>query len=219
MNESGKDQGGAFVKTAAIVPAYNEEQNIGKVLSALTSSPLIDEVVVVSDGSTDRTAEVAQKYPVKVIDLPANVGKGGAMRIGANNTEAEVLLFVDADLIGLTGRHIADMLEPVKNGRAAMTVGVFEEGRLATDLAQKIAPFLSGQRVILRSVFQEIPDIENKRYGVEMALSRYAEREQIPVVHVELKHMAQVTKEEKLGFWKGFRARLRMYWEIIRFFR
>lgn len=207
------------MKTAAIVPAYNEEQNIGKVLSALTSSPLIDEVVVVSDGSTDRTAEVAQKYPVKVIDLPANVGKGGAMRIGANNTEAEVLLFVDADLIGLTGRHIADMLEPVKNGRAAMTVGVFEEGRLATDLAQKIAPFLSGQRVILRSVFQEIPDIENKRYGVEMALSRYAEREQIPVVHVELKHMAQVTKEEKLGFWKGFRARLRMYWEIIRFFR
>lgn len=207
------------MKTAAIVPAYNEERTIGKVLAALTSTPLIDEVIVVSDGSTDATAEVARTFPVKVIELPVNVGKGGAMKIGANNTDAEVLLFVDADLIGLTPKHIADLLEPVTQGRAAMSVGVFEDGRLATDLAQKIAPFLSGQRVILRSVFQQIPDLENKRYGVEMALSRYAEREQIPVVHVELKHMAQVTKEEKMGFWKGFRARLRMYWEIIRFFR
>mgnify|MGYP001342031159 CR=1 FL=1 len=204
------------MKIAAIVPAYNEAKNIGSVLSVLTRSPLIDEVIVVNDGSTDNTAEVAARYRVRVIDLPANVGKGGAMKIGANNTDAEILLFIDADLIGLTLKHIADMLEPVRNGRAAMSVGIFDDGRFATDLAQKLAPFLSGQRAMLHSIIDSVPEIENKRYGVEVALSRYAEKEDLPVVHVRLKNMAQVMKEEKLGFWKGFRARLRMYWEIIR---
>lgn len=204
------------MKIAAIVPAYNEAKNIGSVLSVLTRSPLIDEVIVVNDGSTDNTAEVAARYRVRVIDLPANVGKGGAMKIGANNTDAEILLFIDADLIGLTLKHIADMLEPVRNGRAAMSVGIFDDGRFATDLAQKLAPFLSGQRAMLHSIIDSVPEIENKRYGVEVALSRYAEKEDLPVVHVQLKNMAQVMKEEKLGFWKGFRARLRMYWEIIR---
>lgn len=204
------------MKIAAIVPAYNEANNIGSVLSVLTRSPLIDEVLVVNDGSTDNTAEVAARYRVRVIDLPANVGKGGAMKIGANNTDAEILLFIDADLIGLTLKHIADMLEPVRNGRAAMSVGIFDDGRLATDLAQKLAPFLSGQRAMLHSIIDSVPEIENKRYGVEVALSRYAEKEDLPVIHVRLKNMAQVMKEEKLGFWKGFRARLRMYWEIIR---
>lgn len=204
------------MKIAAIVPAYNEAKNIGSVLSVLTRSPLIDEVIVVNDGSTDNTAEVAARYRVRVIDLPANVGKGGAMKIGANNTDAEILLFIDADLIGLTSKHIADMLEPVRNGRAAMSIGIFDDGRFATDLAQKLAPFLSGQRAMLRSIIDSVPEIENKRYGVEVALTRYAEKENLPVVHVQLKNMAQVMKEEKLGFWKGFRARLRMYWEIIR---
>lgn len=204
------------MKIAAIVPAYNEAKQIGSVLSVLTRSPLIDEVIVVNDGSTDNTAEVAARYRVRVINLPANVGKGGAMKIGANNTDAEILLFIDADLIGLTSKHIADMLEPVRNGRAAMSIGIFDDGRFATDLAQKLAPFLSGQRAMLRSIIDSVPEIENKRYGVEVALTRYAEKENLPVVHVQLKNMAQVMKEEKLGFWKGFRARLRMYWEIIR---
>lgn len=207
------------MKTAAIVPAYNEEGNIGAVLSVLSACKQLHEVIVVSDGSADRTAQVASGYGVRVIELPVNVGKGGAMKAGSLSTDAELLLFVDADLIGLTSQHINQMLQPVLTGQALMSVGLFEEGRLATDLAQKMAPFLSGQRAIHRSVMDRIPDLEHTRYGVEMAFSRYAEKHDIPVAKVHLRNMAQVMKEEKLGFAKGFAARLKMYWDIIRAFR
>lgn len=207
------------MKTAAIVPAYNEEENIGAVLTVLAACKQLNEVIVVSDGSTDRTVQAASAYGVRVIELPVNVGKGGAMKAGSLSTDAEVLLFVDADLIGLTAHHVNQMLQPVLSGQAVMSVGLFEEGRLATDWAQKMAPFLSGQRAMHRSVIDRIPDLENTRYGVEMAFSRYAEKADLPVAKVCLRNMAQVMKEEKLGFAKGFAARLKMYWEIIRAFR
>lgn len=207
------------LKTAAIVPAYNEEENIGAVLSVLSSCQCLDEVIVVSDGSVDNTVQVAQGYGVRVIELPVNVGKGGAMKAGSLSTDADVLLFIDADLIGLTEGHVRDLLRPVLSGEALMAVGVFEEGRLATDLAQKMAPFLSGQRAVHRSVMEELPDLEHSRYGVEVVFSRYAEKHHIPVAKVHLRNMAQVMKEEKMGLVKGFAARMRMYWEIIRAIR
>src|SRR5579875_843850 len=117
------------VRVAAILPAYNEEATIADVVAALKACPLVSEVVVVSDGSTDRTAEVARRAGAQVVELPVNHGKGGAMRAGLAHTEAEVLLFLDADLVGLTPQHVADLLQPVLSGRSEMAVGVFEGGR------------------------------------------------------------------------------------------
>ncbi len=204
------------MKVAAVVPAYNEEKTIAVVIEALLEAPSVDEIAVISDGSTDGTAAIARKYPVKVIELPENVGKGGAMKIGAQETKGDILLFIDADLIGLTKEHIENLLRPVINDEADMTIGLFEDGRLATDLAQKIAPFLSGQRAIKRSVFETIPELEHTRYGIEVALSRYAEEHNIRVTSVNLPDMTQIMKEEKRGFLKGFCARMKMYWEIVK---
>ena len=69
---------------------------------------------------------------------------------------------------------------------------------------------------MLRQIILEVPGLESSRYGVEMAISRHAEKAALRVRKVELKHLAQVIKEEKRGFVKGFQARMRMYWEIIR---
>ena len=124
------------MKVAAIVPAYNEEQTVGDVVRCLKASPLIAEVIVVSDGSNDQTAIRAKEAGAIVVELKENVGKGGAMKEGTAHT-ADIFLFIDADLVGLTQNHISTLLEPVLNDRAEMTVGVFEDGRLATDLAQK----------------------------------------------------------------------------------
>src|SRR5690606_19233858 len=127
------------MRVAAIIPAYNEERTIGEVLKVLRGCPEVDEVVVVSDGSTDRTAEVAAGHGAEVVVLEENVGKGGAMRAGAAHTQAEVLLFIDADLIGLRPGHVRSLLEPVTSGRAEMSIGVCEEGRITTDLARSEA--------------------------------------------------------------------------------
>ncbi len=200
----------------AIVPAYNEESTVGQVLEVLLDCPAVDDILVVSDGSTDRTADIARSYPIRVLELPENRGKGGAMKAGVENTTHDIVVFIDADLVGLTPKHIIDLIEPVSSGRADMSVGLFEAGRLATDLAQKIAPFLSGQRAVRRSLFQEIPQLEHTRYGIEVALSRYADKHDVPVEIVYLHDVSQVMKEEKRGVVKGFCARMRMYWEIMK---
>ncbi|WP_461368462.1 glycosyltransferase family 2 protein [Candidatus Darwinibacter acetoxidans] len=207
------------MRVAAIVPAYNEEQTIGPVIEALLECRRLEEIIVVSDGSDDRTAEVARRYPVKVLELEQNVGKGGAMKAGANETNCEVLLFVDADLVGLHTEHIEALLEPVLSGRTAMSIGVFSEGRRSTDLAQKLAPALSGQRAVRKDLFDQVPNLERSGYGVEIALTQYAERHNVEIVRVPLPTVSQVMKEEKRGLVEGMRARLKMYWEIVRSLR
>ena len=86
---------------SVIIPAYNEEKYIGEVLEVVTDIPGLTEVIVVSDGSVDKTVEVAERYPVKVIDLVTNVGKGGAMMAGVKEAKGNYVFFLDADLIML----------------------------------------------------------------------------------------------------------------------
>lgn len=208
-----------MTKVATVIPAYNEAANISRVLQRLVRCPEVDEIIVVCDGCEDDTAAVAGRYRVTVIELPTNVGKGGAMMAGVQHTDAEVILFLDADLIGLRHSHIRSLIDPVVAGRADMAIGIFDDGRPVTDLAQKLAPFLTGQRALRREIFQEIPELEQSRFGVEIALSRYAEKRRLRVDKINLPGLAQVMKEEKSGVWKGFRARMQMYWEIIRSYR
>ncbi|MGI6601469.1 MAG: glycosyltransferase family 2 protein [Firmicutes bacterium] len=203
---------------AAIVPAYNEAKTIGAVLGVLTKCRLINEVIVVSDGSTDDTVKIALQFDgVQVVELPENRGKGGAMKAGLEQTAAEIVLFLDADLIGLTEDHVNALLQPVLENQALMSLGVFEKGRIATDLAQKVAPYLSGQRALQRDLLSDLSDLDLTRFGVEVALHRYMEENKIPVALVNLPDLSHLMKEEKLGLWKGLAARGKMYWEIIKY--
>lgn len=201
-----------------IIPAYNEEKTIGSILDTLKKVEMVDNIIVVSDGSVDRTAEIGLSKGVKVIDLKENKGKGGAMQAGLDSTDADIILFLDADLIGLTPTHVESLLEPVVKGNALMTLGVFTSGRRTTDLAQKVAPYLSGQRAIKRQLLNQISDLEVSRFGVELALTRFVEKKEVGVEVVQLPDMSHVMKEEKLGLVKGFVARLKMYWEIVNYF-
>jgi len=205
------------MKIAAVIPAYNEEATIGEIIRTVRQVPVISEVLVVSDGSTDNTAQVAEEAGARVVRLAANVGKGGAMMTGVKNTDADIVLFLDADLLGLRPQHVLDLLEPVVSGPAEMSIGIFEAGRLATDLAQFIAPYLSGQRAVRRTLFDRLPDLDMARFGVEVALTKFVKTEGIPVAEVELKEMSHIMKEEKLGLVKGVMARMKMYWEIAKY--
>ena len=129
-----------------------------------------------------------------------------------------MVLFLDADLIGLTPKHVHSLLEPVMNDQADMTIGIFDKGRIATDLAQKMAPYLSGQRALKFPLLEQISDLDVARFGVELALNRFMETSGIRVQEVLLHDMSHVMKEEKFGVWKGMAARMKMYWEIIKYF-
>ncbi len=201
----------------AIIPAYNEEKTIGEVLAVLKEVSLVKKIIVVSDGSTDNTVQVARSYDVEVVELRENRGKGGALKAGLDSVKADVVLFLDADLLGLTPTHVYNLLQPVTSNEADMTIGIFEKGRIATDLAQKMAPYLSGQRALKFFLLEQISDLDVARFGVEVALNRFMESSKITVKEVILRDMSHVMKEEKLGVWKGMAARMKMYWEIIKY--
>lgn len=203
------------MSVTAIIPAYNEEKYLDGVLLPLKKIPEISQIIVVSDGSTDNTAQVASDLGVQVIDLEKNVGKGGAMAAGLKEAAAEIILYLDADLIGLTPEHIRSLILPVLTEQADMTIGIFGKGRLATDVAQIIAPFLSGQRCLRKKWLMGI-ELENYRFGVETALTQYAHQQKLRIQEVELADMSHVMKEEKLGLVKGFAYRMKMYWEIAK---
>ena len=90
---------------SAIIPAYNEENTIAAVINTLKKVSDIQEIIVVSDGSEDKTAQIARERQVTVIELPKNMGKGAAIKTGLDASKGEVLLFLDADLIGLKEMH------------------------------------------------------------------------------------------------------------------
>lgn len=206
------------MRASVVIPAYNEAKTIASVLAAVKNSEpsIIGEVIVVSDGSTDETAEIARAAGVRVVELKENIGKGGAMMVGVEAANYEVILFLDADLIGLTPAHVSALLQPVISGEADMSVGIFEHGRIVTDLAQLVAPFLSGQRAIRSEVMYQIGNLSGLRFGVEVALNRYVDEHQLRVKEVVLEDLSHVMKEEKFGVVKGLAARMKMYWEIAK---
>mgnify|MGYP000909570044 CR=1 FL=1 len=205
------------MKVSAIIPAYNEEKNIGMVLSILTQIEEISEILVINDGSVDKTSEIARMYGVEVVEFTENHGKSLAMWAGVTRTNAPVVIFLDADLIGLTRQQVKDMILPITNGYADMTLGIFCQGRSMTDLAQRIAPYLTGQRAMKRWVLDSL-DKEDWQtgFGIEMTITRLAKTSNIRIMEIPLENTTHAMKEEKMGFVKSVAARARMYWEIIK---
>jgi glycosyltransferase involved in cell wall biosynthesis len=205
------------MKVAAIIPAYNEEKNISLVLSVATQIEEISEILVVNDGSMDKTSQIAASFGVRVLELKENQGKGLALRAGVNHTSAPIVIFLDADLIGLTRKHIKDLILPIIYDYADMTLGIFCSGRSMIDLAQRIAPHLTGQRAMKRWLLDRLDEEDwQTGFGIEMAITRIAKSSRIRVMEVPLENTTHATKEEKMGLVKGMAARAKMYWEIIK---
>lgn len=195
-----------------MIPAYNEEGTVGDVVRvALTLS---SDVVVASDGSVDRTAQVAREAGARVVELTTNGGKGPALYAALRATPAEYVVMLDADLTGLTREHLDLLLRPVLAGELDMSIGVFEGGGFVTDWGNKLTPHLSGQRACRRAWLLGVPGLNAERWP-EPAITAHLKASQARWAYVELPQVAQVVKEKKRGFWAGAGARTRMYAQLL----
>ena len=229
---------GQPLRCAAIVPAYNEAGRITNVLKSISQAQTVDEIVVVTDGCEDTTADEArgfaarfkEKNPnsplqIRVLELEQNLGKGGAMRHGALHCTAPILLFLDADLIGLEPHQVDDLLAPMRTERpeerADMALGLFGAARGGIvgwwlSVCHRKVAAITGQRAIRRDVFLAVPGLTESRFGVETAITRYVRHAwKLKVAEVFLDGVTHPLKEEKIGIWRGARHRAAMYTEIV----
>jgi glycosyltransferase involved in cell wall biosynthesis len=204
---------GAVERCAVLIPARDEAERIGAVVAAASAAGC-GPVLVVDDGSRDGTARAASAAGARVLALPRNVGKGGALAAGAAELGSEVVVLLDADLTGLRAEHVRALAEPVLRGEAAMTRGVFRGARWTTTTAQRLAPQLGGQRALRRADLLALPGLSGSRFGVEILLTDAARRHGWTWIDVPLDGVGQVMKEEKRGWWAGVRARAAMYRDI-----
>ena len=205
---------------SVVVPAYNEAGRIGSVLSPVVASELVDDVIVVVDGSDDGTADEARLFPVRVVELPENCGKAAALDHGVSLAKNDTFLFLDADLVGLTTAHVDKLIRCYQELKLDMAVGVFANGRTYTDIAQKINPYVSGQRVLTRKLWERVKqcmeEVGEVEFGIEIALSRLAAKEDWAREYVKLEGVTHVLKEEKRGFKRGVIDRFKMYGHMIK---
>ena len=225
------------MKVVALIPAFNEEKTIGATLKAVASLPSLGEIVVINDGSTDRTGEIIQQLALHnsrliALNLDRNYGKGAALNRGLEAICADIYLLLDGDLAN-TASLAQDLLEPVLTGQADMTIARFSSQqsqspsgmgfglvrRLATlgvhlFTGKRVTSPLSGQRAITAVVLETIgPLFEG--FGVEIGLTVGALYHGFRVLEVPV---SMQHRGYGRGL-KGIRHRIRQLVHVIKAFR
>ena len=203
----------------AIIPARNEAPTVGNVVEACLNCSVVREVIVVDDGSTDNTGEIAIRAGAKVIRREDYDGRGGskahAMATGVAVSDAEALLFVDADLIGLESTHLEQICRPFLEGKAVMSLGFFDYGPVLNPIITRMPP-MTGERVLPRWVFEMVPPWHMDGYTIEVMLDKVVVEARLPVVARVMNGVTHRTKRDKLGKLEGYRQSLAMFSQLLR---
>ncbi|MCK4546914.1 MAG: glycosyltransferase family 2 protein [Candidatus Eisenbacteria sp.] len=113
-------------KLSVIIPTFNEEGTLGQLLDRVLASEVDLEVIIVDDGSTDRTAGVLETYAqeprIRAIAHPENRGKGAAIRTGISHVQGELVLIQDADL-EYDPSDYAALIAPFENADVSVVYG------------------------------------------------------------------------------------------------
>ena len=186
-------------KIIAVIPAYNEEKTIAAVL--LETEKYVDKIIVVDDGSTDHTAEIARRMGAIVISHPKNIGKGAALRTGfkeALKHNPDIIITLDADLQH-NPNEIPKLVQPIIEGKADMTIGsrYIKGGKMDAPLYRRIGLAIinklhktpikdtqSGYRAYNRKAAKIVLQTKTKGYGIETEQIQVALKNKIKVVEV-----------------------------------
>jgi glycosyltransferase involved in cell wall biosynthesis len=205
----------------AIIPVFNEAKTIQNVLSVLSQVECLGEIIVVNDGSTDDSASKIEEQRrsddrIRTLTNPRNMGKGQSVLSARQASPAGCYLMLDADLYGLKPEHIKELITPVQEEIADMTIGQFKGGYWRTDLSHWATPWLSGQRCLRSELFEVISPAAAAGYGIETALTLAAKQNGWRCVRILLRGVWHRPSEVRRGAISGYRMRLKMYAQIGR---
>lgn len=140
------------MKISIVLPAKNEAGAIGQTIVNIQQLNIANEIIVVNDGSTDNTKDIAEKAGAKVISHPYSKGNGAAIKTGARHASGDIIVFMDAD-----GQHdpndIPRLLEIIEKG-FDLVVGARQKGSqasvgrsIANGLYNNLATYMTEQKV------------------------------------------------------------------------
>ncbi len=109
-------------KFSIVIPAHNEEENLPTLLSELKKLYKKCEIIVVDDGSTDKTSEIVRRFGVNLLKNKEKGGKGAALRKGFSNATNSIIVMMDADL-SHRPEDIASLIKPLKNEKVGLVIG------------------------------------------------------------------------------------------------
>ncbi len=207
-------------RVTVIIPALNEEKSIGSVLNAIPRN-LVNEIIVVDNGSSDRTANVARHCGARVVSEPER-GYGSACLAGIAEitTDCEIVAFVDADFSDFP-EDLEKLLQPIYENKADMVIGTRTAtaesrnaltpqqrygNRLATTLVRAffghrysdLGPF----RVIRRDALDRLGMID-RNYGWTIEMQIKAVRKKLHIAEVPVRYRIRIGRSKISGTVKG----------------
>lgn len=177
---------------AVCIPARDEAATIGAVVrtvDALRAAGLVDDLLVVDDGSGDATAALARQAGATVVPSVGGPGKGQALTTAVTATDADIVVFLDADVRNISPRYVTDLVAPLLADPALQLVkgtyrrpcdGRADEGGRVTELLARpllrrfvpeladVGQPLAGECAVRRTVLDEVDLADG--YGIEMGL-------------------------------------------------
>ncbi len=202
---------------SCIICAYNEAAKIARCLEAASRHPALGEIIVIDDGSSDATAEIARSFDgVRVISLKVNQGKTHALSVGIAAATGEHLMLLDADLDGITPADIQALADPVLRGAAEVTLSLRANSLGVYRLIG--LDFISGERVLPARLVK--PHVEAMRalprWGGEVFINELITREAMSIAVVDWRGVFNMPKTEKVGAWRGWMEELAMTGDLFR---
>ena len=222
-------------KLSVVIPVYNEEQTIRRVLARVKALPLNSEIIVVNDCSTDSTKDVLDELalPLRldVIHKPMNEGKGAALRTGFRHASGDIVAVQDADL-EYDPRDILPLLKPILDNEADVVYGsrfLTEKPqhssfvhRLGNGILTSSSNLLTGlkltdmetcYKVFRRGVLSKF-EIRQPRFGFEPEVTAKLARRKFRIVERPIRYAARSYAEgKKIGVKDLFNA----LWCIVRY--
>ncbi len=202
---------------SCIICAYNEASRVSRVLRAVTGHPLLDEIILVDDGSTDGTRSRAAEFSdVRVISLWPNGGKTNALVAGIAAAKSDYVMLLDADLDGLTAAEVSRLAAPVLEGQADSSISLRGD-TLGVYRAMGL-DFVSGERVLPRALFGD-PAVSMAglpRWGCEVFINERMIQAGLRVAIVDWPEVFHTPKHRKVGAWRGMTEDFRMMGDALR---